>query len=150
MLRPRHVNVQYLGVRQARLAHGLEENITVARSSAAFARRIRRCQVGPIGYGTYTHQRRNHGWYQVREVMTGNPRCVTPETPVSEAARLMKSEDVGSLPILEGKKVTSVITDRDIVIRQSQRRKTRAGCRYARLRVVNSSRSVLTRISRGS
>ena len=57
------------------------------------------------------------GGTRVREVMTDNPRCVTPETPVSEAARLMKSEDVGSLPILEGEKVTGVITDRDIVMR---------------------------------
>ena len=30
--------------------------------------------------------------------MTDSPRCVTAETPVAEAARLMKSEDVGSLP----------------------------------------------------
>ena len=57
------------------------------------------------------------GGPKVREVMTDQPRCVTPETPVSEAARLMKSEDVGSLPILEGEHVTGVITDRDIVIR---------------------------------
>jgi CBS domain-containing protein len=41
---------------------------------------------------------------------------VSPETPISEAARLMKSEDVGLLPILEGEKVTGVVTDRDIVI----------------------------------
>ena len=54
---------------------------------------------------------------KVHEVMTDSPRCVTPETPVSEAARLMKSEDVGSLPILEGQKLTGVVTDRDIVIR---------------------------------
>jgi CBS domain-containing protein len=57
------------------------------------------------------------GGPKVREVMTDQPRCVTPETPVSEAARLMKTEDVGSLPILEGEKVTGVVTDRDIVIR---------------------------------
>jgi CBS domain-containing protein len=57
------------------------------------------------------------GGRKVREVMTDQPRCVTPETPVSEAARLMRSEDVGSLPILEGETVTGVVTDRDIVIR---------------------------------
>jgi CBS domain-containing protein len=57
------------------------------------------------------------GGTKVREVMADQPRCVTPETPVSEAARLMKSEDVGSLPILEGERVTGVVTDRDIVIR---------------------------------
>ena len=53
---------------------------------------------------------------KVHEVMTDSPRCVTPETPVAEAARLMKSEDVGSLPILEGEKLTGIVTDRDIVI----------------------------------
>ena len=49
--------------------------------------------------------------------MTDRPRCVTPETPVSEAAELMASEDVGSLPILDGDKLIGVVTDRDIVIR---------------------------------
>jgi CBS domain-containing protein len=56
------------------------------------------------------------GGPKVREVMTASPRCVKPETPVVEAARLMKSEDVGSLPILEGEKVTGIVTDRDIVL----------------------------------
>ena len=53
---------------------------------------------------------------KVREVMTDSPRCVTPETLVSEAARLMKSEDVGSLPILDGERLTGIVTDRDIVL----------------------------------
>jgi CBS domain-containing protein len=48
--------------------------------------------------------------------MTDRPRCVTPETPVSEAARLMKSDDVGSLPVLEGDKLAGIVTDRDIVV----------------------------------
>ena len=54
---------------------------------------------------------------KVHEVMTERPRCVTPETPVSEAARLMESEDVGALPILDGAQLTGMVTDRDIVIR---------------------------------
>ena len=54
---------------------------------------------------------------KVREVMTDRPRCVTLETPVSEAAELMESEDVGSLPVLEGEQLAGMITDRDIVIR---------------------------------
>ena len=53
---------------------------------------------------------------KVREVMTDRPRCVTPETPISEAARLMKSDDVGSLPILEGERLAGIVTDRDIVL----------------------------------
>lgn len=69
------------------------------------------------GIGTTATKEEIMGGRKVHEVMTDSPRCVTPETPVSEAARLMKSEDVGSLPILEGDKVTGVVTDRDIVVR---------------------------------
>lgn len=54
---------------------------------------------------------------KVHEVMTDSPRCVTPETPVTEAAQLMESEDVGSLPVLEGEQLAGVVTDRDIVVR---------------------------------
>ena len=54
---------------------------------------------------------------KVHEVMSDRPRCVTPETLVSEAAQLMESEDIGSLPILDGEQLTGVVTDRDIVIR---------------------------------
>jgi len=54
---------------------------------------------------------------KVHEVMTERPRCVTPDTPVSEAARLMESEDVGALPILDGDQLTGMVTDRDIVVR---------------------------------
>ena len=54
---------------------------------------------------------------KVHEVMTDRPRAVTPETTVSEAAQLMKSDDIGSLPILEGEQLTGMVTDRDIVIR---------------------------------
>ena len=57
------------------------------------------------------------GGPKVHEVMTDRPRCVTPETSVSEAARLMKSDDVGSLPVLDGKAVAGVVTDRDIAVR---------------------------------
>ena len=54
---------------------------------------------------------------KVSEVMTDRPRCVTPETPVTEAAQLMEAEDVGSLPILDGEQLAGMVTDRDIVIR---------------------------------
>ena len=54
---------------------------------------------------------------KVHEVMTDRPRCVTPETSVAEAAQLMKSDDIGSLPILDGEQLAGVVTDRDIVIR---------------------------------
>ena len=53
----------------------------------------------------------------IQEVMTANPRTVEPSTPLVEAARLMQTEDVGVLPIVEGDRLTGMITDRDITIR---------------------------------
>jgi len=64
---------------------------------------------------------------KVHEAMTDRPRCVTPDTPVSEAAELMASEDVGSLPILDGDKLAGVVTDRDIVVRAVAKRKDPQG-----------------------
>jgi CBS domain-containing protein len=64
---------------------------------------------------------------RVREHMTDRPRCVTPETLVSEAAELMASEDVGSLPILDGDELIGVITDRDIVVRAVAKKKNPQG-----------------------
>jgi CBS domain-containing protein len=53
----------------------------------------------------------------VRDAMTNDPRSVEASTPIVEAARLMKQEDVGVIPIVEGDRLQGVITDRDIVIR---------------------------------
>ena len=49
--------------------------------------------------------------------MTSNPTTIGPTNTVAEAAQIMKSEDVGSLPIAESGKLAGVITDRDIAIR---------------------------------
>jgi CBS domain-containing protein len=54
------------------------------------------------------------------DIMTSNPRVVTPDTPVQDAARLMQSEDTGILPVVESdgnRKLVGVVTDRDIAIR---------------------------------
>jgi CBS domain-containing protein len=53
----------------------------------------------------------------VRTTMTADPRRVEPGHPVTEAARLMREEDVGSLPVVENERLVGVITDRDIVMR---------------------------------
>ncbi len=57
-------------------------------------------------------------------LMSKNPRTVTPDTPVSEAAQLMKEEDIGMVPVIERVggaetrgRLVGVITDRDIAIR---------------------------------
>ena len=53
----------------------------------------------------------------IREAMTSNPTIVEPDTTAAEAARTMKSEDVGSLPIVEDGRLVGVVTDRDLAIR---------------------------------
>jgi CBS domain-containing protein len=53
----------------------------------------------------------------VRDAMTSNPRSIESSTTVTEAARLMKAEDVGSLPIVDGDQLVGMVTDRDAVIR---------------------------------
>jgi CBS domain-containing protein len=54
---------------------------------------------------------------KVRDVMTERPRCVTPDTPLTQVAELMDTEDIGSVPVLDGERLTGMITDRDIVTR---------------------------------
>jgi CBS domain-containing protein len=53
----------------------------------------------------------------IRDAMTSNPRGVETSTSIVEAARLMKSEDVGPLPVVEGGRLVGMVTDRDIVLR---------------------------------
>lgn len=56
----------------------------------------------------------------VRSVMTTNPTCCTPDTPLKQIAKLMKEHDCGEIPIvasLDTKNPIGVITDRDIAIR---------------------------------
>lgn len=62
---------------------------------------------------------RSHEYSQLRvkEIMTKNLTTVSRGTSVSQAAKLMKTEDVGSLPVVESKHVVGIITDRDIVVR---------------------------------
>ena len=57
---------------------------------------------------------------KAQDIMAKNPRTVTPQTRIQEAARLMKDEDVGILPVVESegsKRLIGVVTDRDIAIR---------------------------------
>ena len=53
----------------------------------------------------------------VRDAMTGDPRSIGATASVVEAARLMREQHIGSLPITEGEKLVGMITDRDITTR---------------------------------
>ena len=54
-----------------------------------------------------------------RDVMTGDPVCCVPNDTAARVAKLMKTENIGSVPICEdrhGKKLVGIITDRDLAL----------------------------------
>jgi CBS domain-containing protein len=53
----------------------------------------------------------------IREVMTSNPRTIEADKPVADAAKLMRDEDVGLAPVVDGDRLVGTLTDRDIAIR---------------------------------
>ena len=53
----------------------------------------------------------------VRDAMTGDPRSIGATASVVEAARLMREQDIGSLPVTDDEQLVGMITDRDITMR---------------------------------
>ena len=54
---------------------------------------------------------------RIREIMTSNPSTIEPDKTVVDAARIMKQEDAGVVPVTENGRLTGMVTDRDIAIR---------------------------------
>ena len=55
-----------------------------------------------------------------KEIMTKDPVCCLPDDGVQKAAKLMKDENVGVIPIIEDedtKTLLGIVTDRDLAIR---------------------------------
>jgi CBS domain-containing protein len=53
----------------------------------------------------------------IRDVMTRNPETVTEKDKVRDVARIMRDQDTGVVPVVDGRKVIGLVTDRDIVVR---------------------------------
>lgn len=57
---------------------------------------------------------------QIREIMTQNPACCTPDSTLQDVAKMMEQNDCGCIPVVDslaGMKPVGTITDRDITIR---------------------------------
>lgn len=57
---------------------------------------------------------------KAHEIMSRNPTSVTPDTSLVDAARLMKDENIGVIPVvdsLDSRRLIGVVTDRDIAVR---------------------------------
>ena len=72
----------------------------------------------------------------VRDAMTEDPRSIGASASVVEAARLMREEHIGSLPITDDQQLVGMITDRDIATRvvaeATDPKKTSVGDVYSR------------------
>jgi CBS domain-containing protein len=53
----------------------------------------------------------------VEEIMTRDPRTVNADDPVTDAARIMRDDDIGDVIVLQNGEVGGIVTDRDIVVR---------------------------------
>jgi CBS domain-containing protein len=76
----------------------------------------------------------------VRDVMTLGVRTVEPSQSLAEAAKIMKGEDVGSVPVVEDGRLVGIVTDRDIVIRAVAERRDPEAVRVDEI----ASRDVVT------
>jgi CBS domain-containing protein len=54
---------------------------------------------------------------KMRDIMTPSPTTVHISGAVSEAAQVMRDEDVGSVPVMDEGTVAGIITDRDIAVK---------------------------------
>jgi CBS domain-containing protein len=63
------------------------------------------------------NQNSGGGSRSARDVMTPNPATVSEKDSIRDAARIMASEDTGIVPVVDGRKIVGLVTDRDIVVR---------------------------------
>jgi CBS domain-containing protein len=52
---------------------------------------------------------------KVKDVMHKGVDWVSPDTPITEIAKLMRDHDIGAIPIGENDRLVGMVTDRDIV-----------------------------------
>jgi CBS domain-containing protein len=84
---------------------------------------------------------------KIRDVMTPNPRTVSPNDTVQSAAQIMRAEDTGAVPVVEDGRVLAMVTDRDIVVRVVAEGGTGSGpvSAIASMGVVTASPEMSTR-----
>jgi CBS domain-containing protein len=54
---------------------------------------------------------------QIKEIMTSDPELIDPEASIRKAAKRMRDEDIGALPVGENDRLIGMVTDRDIALR---------------------------------
>ncbi|SRR5579883_2376277 len=75
-----------------------------------------------LGYGRYA-QGRLLEMFSIKEVMTTDVITTSPETLLTEAARVLMERKIGCLPVVENGRLVGIITESDfvaLVARQAQ------------------------------
>src|SRR5687767_3975574 len=54
---------------------------------------------------------------KIKNILTEHVQVISPEAMICEAARMMKEQDIGMLPVCDGERLVGAITDRDLAIR---------------------------------
>ena len=54
---------------------------------------------------------------KVRDVMTTDVQVIGCDSTIRQAAEIMRSRDIGSLPVSRDERLVGMVTDRDIVVR---------------------------------
>ncbi|MBT8472046.1 MAG: CBS domain-containing protein [Marinicaulis sp.] len=54
---------------------------------------------------------------QVKDVMTKGIRIAEPDENLAHAAKKMRTQNIGALPVIEDRQLVGMITDRDVAIR---------------------------------
>jgi CBS domain-containing protein len=70
---------------------------------------------------------------KVKEAMHKGVNWVSPTTPVTELAKLMRAHDIGCIPIGEDDQLVGMVTDRDIVVRAVAEGRDLTGTRLAEI-----------------
>jgi CBS domain-containing protein len=77
------------------------------------------CIVGKNGatlhYSNATEAQKRRLAMKVKDVMHKGVDWVSPDTPVTELAKLMQGHDIGCIPIGEDDRLIGMVTDRDII-----------------------------------
>jgi len=54
---------------------------------------------------------------KIEQAMHKGAEWISPDTPVSQIARMMKKSDIGAVPVGENDRLIGMVTDRDLAIR---------------------------------
>jgi CBS domain-containing protein/uncharacterized protein (DUF2267 family) len=74
----------------------------------------------PSGMSAGTHRtqgRKRQAGKPISDVMTREVEVVNPDDTLTAAAEMMRTLNVGPIPVCDGEKLVGIITDRDIVVR---------------------------------